>query len=344
MTGGDEGGQDGRWLPMLLCLLGLALWGARNARRRRSPRPRPYLRHRPLPRALTAREAALEERLRQMEERFRRMPDPEEVRRLQERLRSLPDPEHVHRLELTVRELSTQVDDLSARLREAEAAARQPADFNGTRAGPGRSTDAVGDDGIPPGGGAAPSGPAAEPDTARFDMPAPLPNIPATTRFGPGFQIRTPDDEFDIQFHDLTQLDGRFFSNPGEGLASDTFGIARQWFIFNGHLTRPYEYYASFTTAAQSFSVLDIFFNVNYDRRLQFRFGRFKTPFTYEFYAEPVQGLPNGEWSLFFNNFGINRSVGTMVGASRWPAGWTTPRGSSTARPTARSTRAARRV
>ena len=59
--------------------------------------------------------------------------------------------------------------------------------------------------------------------------------------------------------------------------------------------------------------MLDIFFNVNYDRRLQFRFGRFKTPFTYEFYAEPVQGLPNGEWSLFFNNFGINRSVGTMV-------------------------------
>ena len=68
MTGGDEGGQDGRWLPMLLCLLGLALWGARNARAQEVPA------FEPLPSAsapasspVTAREATLEERLRQME-------------------------------------------------------------------------------------------------------------------------------------------------------------------------------------------------------------------------------------------------------------------------------------
>ncbi len=53
--------------------------------------------------------------------------------------------------------------------------------------------------------------------------------------------------------------------------------------------------------------------NVNYDKRIQFRFGRFKSPFTYEFYAQPTEALASGEWSVFFNNFGMNRDVGTML-------------------------------
>ncbi|MFO0960208.1 MAG: porin [Isosphaeraceae bacterium] len=38
-----------------------------------------------------------------------------------------------------------------------------------------------------------------------------------------------------------------------------------------------------------------------------------KTPFTYEFYVEPVQGLILPERSLFFNNFGQNRDMGVMA-------------------------------
>ena len=53
--------------------------------------------------------------------------------------------------------------------------------------------------------------------------------------------------------------------------------------------------------------------NVNYDKRIQFRFGRFKSPFTYEFWAQPTEALASGEWSVFFNNFGMNRDVGTML-------------------------------
>jgi phosphate-selective porin OprO/OprP len=53
--------------------------------------------------------------------------------------------------------------------------------------------------------------------------------------------------------------------------------------------------------------------NINYDPRLQFRIGRFKTPFTYEFFHEPIQGLINPERSLFFNNFALNRTVGGQV-------------------------------
>ena len=41
--------------------------------------------------------------------------------------------------------------------------------------------------------------------------------------------------------------------------------------------------------------------------------GRFKTPFTYEFFVEPVQGLILPERSIFFNNFGQNRDLGIMA-------------------------------
>jgi phosphate-selective porin OprO and OprP len=163
------------------------------------------------------------------------------------------------------------------------------------------------------GGTASGVGPSAELPSSRFDMPEPIPNIPAMVRFGPGFQIRSPDDEWDIQFHDLTQLDGRFYGIPNQTPVANTFTVPRQWFIFNGHLTRPYEYYLSIAEAFDGFSILDVFLNVNYDRRLQFRIGRFKSPFTYEFWGVPTQGLPNGEWSLFFNNFGINRDDGAML-------------------------------
>ena len=114
-------------------------------------------------------------------------------------------------------------------------------------------------------------------------MPEPIPNIPAMTRFGPSFQIRSPDDEWDIQFHDLTQLDGRFYGIRNQTPVANTFTVPRQWFIFNGHLTRPYEYYLSIAEAFDGFSILDVFLNANYDRRLQYRIGRFKSPFTYEF-------------------------------------------------------------
>ena len=253
----DERGRIRRWLPMLLISLALGLGVPRPAPAQSSAAPPPSVPAVPaLPAASdtrTAHEAALEERLRQMEDLLKRM----------------PDPEHVRQLESTVQKLSTQVDQLSTRLRRAEASARRTTSPNGlgtsglsagggvsgSSAGGGMSgllndADDEGPDGtvseeVGFGGLSSGFGPAAELPSSRFDMPAVLPNVPAQTRWGPGFQIRTPDDEFDIQFHDLTQLDGRFYGIRDQSPVSDTFDIARQWFVFNGHLTRPYEYYVS---------------------------------------------------------------------------------------------------
>ena len=161
---------------------------------------------------------------------------------------------------------------------------------------------------LSPGQGSPPNPPPSD----RFNMPPTTINAPLTVRFGPGFEAKTADDEFVMQFHNLTQIDGRFYEQGGQNPTHDTFAVPRQWWMFSGRITKPYEYFASFQNGFDAISILDIFLNVHYDDRLQFKFGRYKTPFTYEFYSEPIQGLINPERSLFFNNFALNRSVGLM--------------------------------
>ena len=147
----------------------------------------------------------------------------------------------------------------------------------------------------------------------RFNSPATLEDKRARVRFGPGFEIITDDDEFIFQFHDLTQVDYRGYLQGGQPTVHDTFGLPRQWWMFSGHITKEFGYFVSFAEGFDTISGLDMFVDFNYDRRLQFRVGRFKTPFTYEFFVEPIQGLITPERSLFFNNFGQNRDVGIMA-------------------------------
>jgi phosphate-selective porin OprO/OprP len=83
--------------------------------------------------------------------------------------------------------------------------------------------------------------------------------------------------------------------------------------MWNGHITREIGFFVSLAQGFGTVNGLDIFVDFNYDRRLQIRAGRFKTPFTYEFFIEPIQGLITPERSLFFNNFGQNRDLGVMA-------------------------------
>ena len=51
--------------------------------------------------------------------------------------------------------------------------------------------------------------------TNRFDQPATLQSLKGNFRFGPGFEIRTDDDEFILQFHNLTQFEYRGYQQDG---------------------------------------------------------------------------------------------------------------------------------
>jgi phosphate-selective porin OprO and OprP len=144
-------------------------------------------------------------------------------------------------------------------------------------------------------------------------VPAVLADDPGKVRFGPGFEMRSDDDEWVMQFHNLTQFDFRGYIQGGQNPTHDTFLIPREWWMWNGHLTKEIGYFVSMAQGIDTLNALDVFVDFNYDRRLQIRAGRFKTPFTYEFFVEPIQGLIIPERSLFFNNFGLNRDEGIMA-------------------------------
>ena len=217
-------------------------------------------------------------------------------------------------LEERVRQLEAMVNQLSTQMQRGGTGGR--AGRSGIRHGsPGRRQP--GDHGRPVANGrrgCAGTVAAAEPaPSTRFDIPATLERKKANVKFGPGFEIRTDDDEYIFQFHNLTQFDYRGYEQGGQGTVHDTFLIPRQWFMFSGRITKPIGYFVSFANGFDTVSLLDVFVDFDFDPRFRLRAGRFKTPFTYEFLVEPIQGLILPERSIFFNNFGQNRDLGVMA-------------------------------
>ncbi len=233
----------------------------------------------------------------------------------------------VRQLELMVKQLAAQKSQAPATGAAAggasgAAAGGSSGSASGTGSGGASNTSGGGTGGNSPtstpsrsGGPLAPgqSSPPNPPPSDRFRMPATTINSPLTGSFGPGFQLKTADDEFVAQWHNLTQFDGRFYQQGAQNPVRDTFVIPRQWWMLSGRITKPYEYFLSFQNTFDTINMLDVFLNIHYDDRLQFKLGRYKTPFTYEFYTEPIQGLIQPERSLFFNNFALNRALGMQA-------------------------------
>lgn len=154
---------------------------------------------------------------------------------------------------------------------------------------------------------------AAKSDERKPDMPFKHKEIKAKAAFGQGFSITSEDEEYQIQFHDLTQIDYRQYNQPEMYPTHSSFGFPRQWFIFNGRITKPVEYLVIINNGFANLNLLDAYVNLNFDERFQLKIGRFKTPWSYEFYGQPANGLINPERSLVFNNFGENRDTGVML-------------------------------
>ncbi len=145
------------------------------------------------------------------------------------------------------------------------------------------------------------------------DMPFTPKLLKGYAGVGPGFVISSDDDEYQLQLHNLTQFELRQYNDMNMNPTKSGFGFPRQWLIFNGRLTKPIEYFVATNWGFTNLSLLDAFINIHYDDRIQLKLGRFKTPYSYEFYAEPVNGLINPERSIFFNNYGPNRDLGAML-------------------------------
>ena len=134
--------------------------------------------------------------------------------------------------------------------------------------------------------------------------------------FKDGILLRTTDGQFSLQFHDLTQIDGRVFS-PAH-TERDQFNITRQWLIFRGNVTEYADYTAILAAGVVgSLNILDSYFDLNplgeNKDPLQVRIGRFQTPFGYQWYKIPARNLVANERSMFMANFTPNRQLGGMA-------------------------------
>jgi phosphate-selective porin OprO/OprP len=136
---------------------------------------------------------------------------------------------------------------------------------------------------------------------------------PLKANFGPGFELMSEDQEFQLQFHQETQFDARAFDPNGDDFARSGFVFPRVRAFFNGRVTKPVEYALSFNRGFSTLDLLDAFVNFHYDDRVQLKIGRFMTPFNYEQFAIQNMWLFTPERSLFTSNLGLNRQLGMQL-------------------------------
>jgi phosphate-selective porin OprO/OprP len=128
-----------------------------------------------------------------------------------------------------------------------------------------------------------------------------------------GFLWTTDDEEYALRINAMTQLDAMLYRQPTPGEASSGFYNPRSRVYFEGHFTKPISYEFSFQNFYDTVALLDAYVNFNYDPRFQIRLGRYKNPFSYEFYRIHIWNLLAPERSLFANNFEANRRFGLMA-------------------------------
>lgn len=241
----------------------------------------------------------VEERLRRLEEQNRLLA--EQNRKLLERLEAL----------------SGQYQNLNERVGDGSGESGEDTSDEG---GAGARDNPAGDD-APGSGGLPPALPDADEDTsdeggagARDNPPERTgARLPIKGYFGPGFEWETDGGEFQLQFHNETQVEYRQFDHTGQGTVHDGFFLPRQIWAFAGRITKPIEYFTSLQKGFGDVNVRDAFLNFRYDERFMVKAGRYKVPFTYEYYAISNQDLMAPERSLFSINFGDNRELGVMA-------------------------------
>ncbi len=130
--------------------------------------------------------------------------------------------------------------------------------------------------------------------------------------FGPGFRFSTEDEEFRLQIHYESQIEGRVWGQDQVPANSGIY-LPRQRIFFSGNITRPIEYELAINRGFGSLNVLNAFVNLHLDDRFQFRIGRFFTPMLYDQYAISNYWLPTPERSIFTTNLSLNRQYGAMA-------------------------------
>ena len=102
----------------------------------------------------------------------------------------------------------------------------------------------------------------------------------------------------------------RLYANSNQLYANSGVFNPRTRFYFEGNLTRPLSYEFSFQHTYNTTNLLDSYFNYRVSNEFQLRFGRYKTPFDYEWYRIHIWHTLAPRRSPFAQNFGGNRRFG----------------------------------
>jgi len=170
---------------------------------------------------------------------------------------------------------------------------------------------------------------------------------PAKVQFDEGIEFSSEDDEFKLNFHDLTQFEYRGFPSQDQGQLKDQFFVPRQRWYFTGQATKNVEFYTVINRGYGSLDLLDAFITLNIsqifkndfsespdeagfgaqgtsgrttvnrtrgsDPRLRMRVGRMKLPSLYEYFSIAEGDLIAPERSIYAGNLAGNRQDGIML-------------------------------
>ena len=137
-------------------------------------------------------------------------------------------------------------------------------------------------------------------------------------KIGPGFMLESKDGEYQLQFHNETQVEARIYQQGGMQPAASNFDVPRQRLIVNGRMTKNLEFDASIEAGYGNINLLNAWLNFKAGGSDQFmiKAGRMKMPYMYEWYAMANVDFMTPERSLFAMNFALNRSPGAMIWGS----------------------------
>lgn len=179
------------------------------------------------------------------------------------------------------------------------------------------------------------SGPALQAPSGAGAM-APHPDLTHETPFAVDFKdgvgFKTIDGLFSMKINALLQIDYRDFTHTAGDLYTgnslhDNFVLPRIRLFFRGNVTEFMDYAVSLTTGVSPnapgnvpapTNLLDAYVDLNpfgseCKEQFQIRIGRFKTPYTYQFYKISPQDFTTPELSMFTTNFLQNWETGVMA-------------------------------
>lgn len=137
--------------------------------------------------------------------------------------------------------------------------------------------------------------------------------VPLKAIYKDGFGLRSADDQFQLRFRFLTQIDGKVFTPTDQEPARGGMYVPRFRTYFEGQLKDGFEYELSLQRSVEgAFDLLDANVNFRPSEEFQVRVGRSVTPYSYTWYDHLEQYYVTPERGLVPLNFGLARQVGVI--------------------------------